>query len=43
VVDTSLESPHDFLEPGNEIPLQSMRYRVPGRAVVILLRDKDGG
>lgn len=43
VVDTSLESPFDFLEPGNESPLQSMEYQVPGRAVVVLVRDKDGG
>lgn len=39
VVDTSLESPLDFLEPGNESPLQSMDYRVQGRAVVVLVRD----
>lgn len=43
VVDTSHESPFDFLEPGNESPLQSLQYRVPGRTVVILMRDKDGG
>jgi len=42
VVDTSLDSPFDFLEPGNESPLQSSQYRVPGRAVVVLVRDKDG-
>jgi len=39
VVDTSLESPSDILEPGNESPLQSMDYRVPGRTVVVLVRD----
>jgi glycogen operon protein len=43
VVDTSLESPFDFLESGNESPLQSLHYRVPGRAVVMLVRDKDRG
>lgn len=43
VIDTSLESPFDFLEPGNESPLPSLHYRVPGRAVVVLVRDKDGG
>jgi glycogen operon protein len=43
VVDTSLDSPSDFLEPGNENPLQSMQYHVPGRAVVVLVRDKDRG
>jgi isoamylase len=39
VVDTSLESPFDFLDSGNESPLQSLQYRVPSRAVVILVRD----
>jgi len=43
VVDTSLESPFDVLEPGQERPLQSLDYRVPGRAVVVLVRDKDWG
>ena len=43
VVDTSLESPFDILEPGNEIPLQSLLYRVSGRAMVVLVRGKDGG
>lgn len=43
VVDTSRESPFDFLEPGTESPLQSLQYRVPGRAVVVLVRHKDGG
>jgi len=43
VVDTSLDSPLDFLEAGNEIPLQSMDYQVPGRTVVVLVRDRDGG
>jgi glycogen operon protein len=42
VVDTSLESPFDFLEPGNETPLQSSQYQVPARSVVVLVRDKDG-
>ncbi|MDX1251516.1 MAG: glycogen-debranching protein [Gammaproteobacteria bacterium] len=42
VVDTSLESPFDFLEPGQESPLQSLHYRVPGRTVVVLVRDKSG-
>jgi len=43
VVDTSLDSPSDFLEPGNESPLPSMEYRVPARAVVVLIRDRDEG
>ncbi len=42
VVDTSLDSPSDILEPGNESPLQSMSYHVPGRAIVVLIRDKEG-
>jgi len=43
VIDTSLESPFGFLEAGNESLLQSLHYRVPGRAVVVLVRDQDGG
>jgi len=42
VVDTSFESPFDFLEPGNESPLPSMEYRVPARAIVVLVRDQSG-
>lgn len=41
VVDTSLESPFDFLEPSNESPLQSLYYCVPARAIVVLVRDKN--
>jgi glycogen operon protein len=41
VVDTSLDSPFDILEPGDESPLPWLHYRVPGRAVVMLVRDKD--
>ena len=40
VVDTSLESPLDFSEPGNAIPLQSSHYQVAARSVVVLVRDK---
>ena len=36
VVDTSLESPLDFLEPGGERPLQSLHYRVAARSVAVL-------
>ena len=43
VVDTSLDSPFDILEPGNESSLQSMEYHVPARAVVVLIRNRDGG
>ena len=39
VVDTSLESPFDFLEPNKDSPLQSLRYQVASRAMVILIRD----
>jgi isoamylase len=42
VVDTSLKSPVDFLEPGNETPLQSLYYKVATRSVVILVRNKNG-
>lgn len=42
VLDTSLESPHDFLEPGDEMPLQSLHYRVAARTVVLLVRNKAG-
>ena len=38
VVDTSLDSPLDFLEPNRESSPQSLRYQVAGRAVVILIR-----
>lgn len=41
VVDTSLESPFDILEPGNESTLPSMDYRVSGNAVVVLVRRRD--
>ena len=39
VVDTSLDSPVDVLEPGDEVLLQSMAYRVPARTVVVLVRE----
>ncbi len=38
VVDTSLESPDDIAEPGNEEALQSLRYKVKARSIVILIR-----
>ncbi|MBI1313867.1 glycogen-debranching protein [bacterium] len=37
VVDTSLESPHDILEPGQEEPLMRPFYNVGPRSVVVLL------
>lgn len=42
VVDTSLESPFDFAEPGSEDPLRSLQYRVAARSVVILVRNRGG-
>jgi len=38
VVDTGHDSPFDFLEPGSRNPLESLRYRVGARSVVILAR-----
>lgn len=43
VVDTSLDSPVDVLEPGDEVRLQSMAYRVPARTVVVLVRERSQG
>ena len=40
VVDTGLDSPLDILEPGSEISLPSLDYRVAARSVVILLRTQ---
>lgn len=40
LVDTSLDSPLDFLAPGGESPLQSLRYRVAARSVVVLLAGR---
>jgi isoamylase len=36
VADTSLASPHDILEPGSELALESLSYRVASRSMVIL-------
>jgi isoamylase len=38
VVDTSMDSPDDIREAGNEAPLASMTYDVGPRSVVLLLR-----
>lgn len=45
VVDTSLESPLDFAEPGSEHAIASLNYRVAARSVVILFskRARDPG
>ena len=40
VVDTSLESPHDILEPGAEIVLPTLTYQVGPRSVIVLLRSQ---
>jgi len=39
VADTSLESPHDIVEPGNEEALQNLHYTVRARSVVVLIRS----
>ena len=38
VIDTSRESPDDFHEPGQEVPLNSGAYVVAPRSVVVLIR-----
>lgn len=43
VIDTSLDSPSDILDSGNETPLLSMEYSVAARSVVVLIRNKDKG
>jgi glycogen operon protein len=43
VVDTSLESPDDFLEPGNEVRLTSEDYVVRARSIVVLTRPRKAG
>ena len=43
VVDTSLQSPSDFLEPGREESLLSLHFQVAARSVVILVRELPGG
>lgn len=37
VIDTSLPSPDDFLEPRREEPVKERTYRVKGRSVVVLI------
>lgn len=39
VVDTSLDSPLDIVEPDDLRPLPSSRYRLAARSVVVLVRD----
>jgi glycogen operon protein len=38
-IDTGLESPDDIVEPGREVALTSMEYRVQARSVAVLIRD----
>jgi glycogen operon protein len=40
VVDTSLPSPDDIVEPGEERPLHSLQYRVHSRSIVVLQRRR---
>ena len=37
VIDTSLPSPDDIVERGNEIPLDALSYPVKSRSVVVLI------
>jgi isoamylase len=40
VVDTSLDSPRDILDPGSERQLPSLHYRVAARSCVVLVRKR---
>jgi len=37
VIDTALDSPHDIVEPSQEMLLQSLDYRVKARSIVVLM------
>ncbi len=39
-IDTRLDSPLDIPDPGEELPLTSLRYQVLPRSVVVLLADE---
>ena len=39
VIDTSRDSPLDFVESGDEASVDSPRYRVAARSVVVLTRE----
>ena len=41
VIDTSLDSPQDFCEPGTELPVAAQRSIVNARSIVMLLRSKE--
>lgn len=40
VIDTGLDSPGDFCDPGQEVPLQSGTYLVGARSIVVLMRKR---
>jgi glycogen operon protein len=42
ILDTSLPSPDDISEPGGEIPVPSLDYKVSSRSVVVLGRRFTG-
>ena len=42
VVDTGLESLDDIAEPGGEVAVTSMEYRVDARSVVVLIGETAG-
>ncbi len=41
-IDTGLESPNDIVEPGREVTVTSMEYRVDARSVVVLIGQNAG-
>ena len=41
-IDTGLESPDDIAEPGREVAVTSMEYRVHARSVVVLIGETAG-
>jgi len=41
VIDTSLDSPLDFVEPGTVLPITAQRSIVNARSIVVLLRSKE--
>ena len=40
IVDTGLDSPQDFAEPGSETPLADSRCRLSARSIVVLVRKR---
>ncbi|SFL39777.1 glycogen operon protein [Nitrosomonas aestuarii] len=41
VADTSLNSPNDIVQPGDEQPLQNLRYNAKARSIIILTKFCD--